>query len=361
MQPMTRTLRLREEHEALGARLVVEDGIERVEGYGPRDDEYRHLVDAVGVADLSCRALLRVVGPEAASYLHGMVTNEVNGLRPGQGNLATIVHARGRMLGDCRVFRLSEEEIWVDVPARARESILAHLDQHLISEDCELSDQADAWQGFGAWGPRARDAVRDALGVEPTELSPNANRWLDAPGGRVLVVGSVLFGVPGLELWCETGRAAELWRALVEAARRAGGGPVGEAALETARVLRGVPRWGRELGEDTIPLEANLREAISYTKGCYIGQEVIAKATYRGAVRRRLVRLEVSAGARPGDSLLEEGLVVGELTSVVDPDPEGGEPKALGYVKRDRAEAGREFSVSSGGRARVIWAPEDPA
>jgi len=361
MQPMTRTLRLRAEHEALGARLRVQDGIEQVEGYGPRDEEYRHLVEAVGVADLSFRGLLRVVGPEAASFLHGMVTNEVNALRPGQGNLATIVHARGRMLGDCRVLRLGEEEIWVDLPDAARESIFAHLDQHLISEDCELQDLGEDWQGFGAWGPRALEAVAAALGVEVPPLAPYENRRVDAPEGRVLVVGSLLLGIPGLEVWCEAGRAVSIWRALVDAARRLGGGPVGEAALEAARVLRGVPRWGRELGEDTIPLEANLREAISYTKGCSVGQEVIAKATYRGAVRRRLVRLEVPAGARPGDTLLDEGLVVGELTSVVDPDPEGGEPKALGYVKRDRAASGKELSVSSGGQARIVWAPEDPA
>lgn len=358
---MTSRPNLRAEHEALGARFSEEGGVERVEGYGTRDEEYRHLTSAVGVADLSHRGLLRVEGPEAASYLHGMVTNEVNGLRPGQGNLATVVHARGRMLGDCRLFRLGEEEVWVDLPAEARESVFTHLDQFLISEDCELADVTGEWLDLGAWGPKARSAVEAALGTELPELALHENGWLDTPRGRVLVVASSLFGIPGYEIWCEAGSAAATWGALVEEARRAGGGPVGEAAMEAARVLRGVPRWGRELGEDTIPLEANLQEAISYTKGCYVGQEVIAKATYRGAVRRKLVRLEVAPGARPGDTLTEEGKLVGHLTSVVDPDPEGGAPKALGYVKRDRLEVGREFEVSSGGTARILCAPEEKA
>ncbi len=354
-------LPLHQEHASLGAHFEDRAGTAVVASYGDPQAEYRLLVRAVGVADLSDRGLLRVVGREAAEYLHGMVTNDVKGLRPGQGNLSTIVHARGRMLGDCRVFRLGEEEIWIDLPAEARAGVLAHLDQYLVSEACEIQDVGAYAVHLGAWGPEARAVVEAALGGEPPALGVHENRFVDAPGGRVLLVGSRLFGPEGYEIYFAPEAAAEAWTRMVERARALGGGPVGDRALDAARIEAGIPRWGRELLEDTIPIEANLREAISYTKGCYVGQEVIAKATYRGAVRRHLVRLEVSAGAVPGALLREEDRPVGQLTSVLDPHPGGGPPVALGYVKRDRLEVGREFAIESGGRARILWVPEKEA
>lgn len=353
-----RNLPLHSEHESLGALFAERGGAALVASYGDPQGEYLHLRHHAGVADLSYRGLLRVVGPEAADYLHGMVTNEVAKLRAGEGNLSAIVHARGRMLGDCRVFRVGDEEFWIDLPGEAREAVFAHLDQYLISEDCEVQDIGAYAVHLGVWGPEADAVVEAALAAAPPSLAPHENRFVDAPGGRVLLVGSNVFGVSGTELYFAPEAAPEAWARMLEKARGLGGGPVGDDALEAARIRAGIPRWGRELLEDTIPLEANLQEAISYTKGCYVGQEVIAKATYRGAVRRHLVRLEVSPGATPGARLREDDKLVGNLTSVLDPHPEGEPPLALGYVKRDRLEVGREFSIEGGGRARILWVPE---
>lgn len=354
---MVRELGLRNEHASLGARFGERGGCEFVESYGG-EDEYFHLARAAGVADLSHRGLVRIVGPEAAAYLHGMVTNEVSKLKPGEGNLSAIVHARGRMLGDVRVFRLADEELWVDLPAEAREGILAHLEQYLISEDCEVQDITPYAVHLGVWGPEAAAVASAALDAPPPALGPNENRFVDSPGGRVLLIGSSFFGPAGYELYFAPEAAPAAWTALVERARSLGGGPVGDEALEAARIRAGIPRWGSELKEDTIPLEANLQEAISYTKGCYVGQEVIAKATYRGAVRRHLVRLEVSPGAAAGAKLKDGDRLVGNLTSVLDPHPEGASPLALGYVRRDRLEVGKELDIEEGGKATIVWVPE---
>lgn len=356
---MARKLLLHEEHQALGARFLEKEGAELVGAYGADDEAFHSLTRAVGIADLSYRGLLRVVGPEAASYLQGMVTNEVEKLGVGEGNFTTVVHAKGRMLGEGRVYRVGEEEFWMDVPGEARESIATHFDQYLISEDCEVQDISESAVRIGAWGPRAGAAIEAAIAAAPPALEPYQNRFLEAPSGGVLLVGSDRLGLPGYEIYLAPEGAAQAWRAMVERARAEGGGPVGERALEAARIQRGIPRWGQELAADTIPLEANLQEAISYTKGCYVGQEVIAKATYRGAVRRRLVRLEVSPGVAPGATLSEGDKQVGRLTSVLDPNPAGGAPLALGYVKRDRLEVGRELAVDGGGQAKILWVPEE--
>lgn len=357
MQPMARKLLLHEAHQTMGARFLEKDGAELVHSYGDSAEEYFRIKEGVGVADLSHRALLRIVGPEAASYLQGMVTNEVEKLAVGEGNPIAIVHARGRMLGDGRVFRVGEEEFWMDIPGQTREAVLAHFDQYLISEDCEIQDISNSAVRIGAWGPRAGKAIEPALGAEPPPMDAFQNRFMNAPSGGVLLVGSNFFGLSGYEIFLAPEGASDAWRQMAERARAEGGGPVGDDALDAHRIRLGIPRWGMELAEDTIPLEANLQDSISYTKGCYVGQEVIAKATYRGAVRRHLVRFVLSPGVRAGATLLEEEKQVGRLTSVLDPNPEG-EPLALGYLRRDRLEVGREFAVEGGGWARVSWVPE---
>lgn len=356
---MSRTLHLHVEHAKLGASFAIRGDAELVAGYRGLPEEYRALVEKVGVSDRSYRGLLRVAGPEAASYLHGMVTNDVKGLAVGEGNLSTIIHARGKMLGEARVFVPREGEVLLDVPPEAREALARHLDQYLISEDCELSDVTGRLIPLGAWGPAARELVEGILGGAIPELPENHLRVVSVAGGEAFLVASAPDGIPGFELWCGPEAASSLWARMVEGAEESGGLPVGDRALDAARIRRGIPRWGDDLDEDTIPLEANLQHAISYTKGCYVGQEVIAKATYRGAVRRKLARMEVSHGATRGASLLDGGVLVGTLTSVLDPDPAGDQPAGLGYVRRDRLEVGKTLALEGGGEARIVWIPEE--
>jgi aminomethyltransferase len=317
------------------------------------------LLHKVGVADLTHRGLLQVAGPEAGLFLHGMVTNEVKGLRPGQGNHSTVIHSRGRMLGDCRVLVLEPDRIWIDLPGDAKDPVAQHLDQYLISEDCELTDWTGQWFDLGVWGPEAGGLLAALFGTELPSLEEHHHRFLPWQDGEVLVVGSRLFGVAGYELWAAREQVEALWGELVAGAEARGGGVVGDEALDSFRILQGLPRWGKELQESTIPLEANLQGAISYTKGCYIGQEVIAKATYRGAVRRRLARFELSQAVAEGTSLLDGEVLVGTLTSVGTESPDGGGPSALGYLRRDRLEKGREFALEGGGAATVAWVPEE--
>lgn len=357
---MIRILRLHEAHEALGAEFGRLADAETVLGYGATETELRALRETVGVADRSHRGLLRVAGPEAALFLHGLVTNEVKALKVGEGNASTVIHAKGKMLGDCRVLRIGEEELWLDVDPEARGRILAHLEGLLISEDCEIQDVTGSAVLLGVWGPYAPRTIERLLGSAPPVLAENHHRLVSVDGSGAYLLGSRAYGAPGNELWVAPEDAPVIWERLVSAAREAGGAPVGDRALDALRIHHSVPRWGADMDEDTIPLEANLAGSISYTKGCYVGQEVIAKATYRGRVRRKLARFEgQGAGFRPGAQLYDGEVPVGRLTSVLDPDPAGGPALALGYVRLDRLETGRQLSVEGGGAVRITWAPEE--
>ncbi len=355
-RPM-RNLLLHDIHEKAGARLGARAGAELVLGYGPIESEWRALQSAAVLVDRSHRALLAVQGPEARLYLHGMVTNEVKALRAGQGNRAAVINARGKMLGEGTIIARENDELLVDLDPEAHEPVALHLDQFLVSEDCTLHDLTGVLAAFGVYGPRAGEVIEAVMGGTPPELPLHHHVDGAFLGGPAMLLAAAPAGVAGWELWVPAANAQAAWEQLLAALEEAGGVPAGDEVLEAARVHNVVPRYGADMDENTIPLEANREEAISYTKGCYVGQEVIAKATYRGQVRRKLARLVVPAGTKPGASLVEGEKVVGTLTSVLDPDPAGGPPRALGYVRRDRLQLGARLAREGGGAAEIDWVP----
>jgi aminomethyltransferase len=353
-----RLLPLHDVHVGLGAEFFERGDAESVAAYAAPAAEEALLRTAVGLVDRSDRAILAVQGPEAKSYLHGMVTNDVKGLAPGQGNAAAVITAKGKMLADGRVLCVGSEEVLLDLPAETRETALAHLDMFLISEDCVLRDATGEWALFGLFGPEAGPALTAAAGAAPAlPLHHHVSARIGA--APVRIVAAAPDGVPGYDVLAPVAAAAPVWEALFGAARARGGGPVGDRALDAIRIERFVPRFGRDMTAETIPLEANLDHAISYSKGCYIGQEVIARATYRGAVNKRLARLRVPPGTIPGTRLVAGDKAIGTVTSVL---PRDGGAIALGYVRRDLLAEGAHLALETGGEAEVIEAPrEKPA
>jgi folate-binding protein YgfZ len=351
-----RPLPLHAFHASRGAAFGERGGAEVVRSYGDPASEWAHL-SRVAVSDRSLRGFLACVGPDARSYLHGMVTNEVKALRPGQGTYAAVITARGKMLGDARLLVVEDDQVLMDLEPGARDATLAHLAQYLVSEDCEVSDATGSCAILGAYGPAAGELVARVTGEPVPELPLHGSVRRVLGGITGLVVASAPEGVSGFELLVAPEAAEAVLSAMAAVAAELGGGLAGEDALEAARIERGVPRFGADMDESTIPLEANLERAISYTKGCYIGQEVIAKATYRGHVRRRLARLSVPPGTRAGAQLVEGEKSMGLLTSVLDPNPAGGPPLAIGYVRAAQLHEGASLAIEGGGTATVIWAP----
>lgn len=350
-----RSLLLHDLHAGLAASFGFRGDAEFVAAYGPVAAEEAFLRESAGLVDRSDRGFLAVSGPEARSYLHGMVTNEVKGLAPGQGVAVAVITAKGKMLADGRVLCVGPEEVLLDVPGETREAVHDHLDRFLISEDCILRDATSDWALLGVFGPKAGVALRSwapAMNQHAAPLHDHAAARI--AGAEVRVIVAAPDGVPGFDVLVPAASAREVYPVLLDAVRGQGGGPVGDRALDALRIGRFIPRFGRDMTGETIPLEANLEHAISYSKGCYIGQEVIARATYRGAVNKRLARLRVPAGTLEGARLVADGKAVGQVTSVL---PRDGDTVALGYVRRDLLAVGARLALEGGGEAEVIEAP----
>jgi folate-binding protein YgfZ len=299
------------------------------------------LRQSAGLLDASGREALRLTGPERASFLHGMVTQDVEGLPSGRWSYATACTAKGAMVGDCRVLARAEE-LWLDTEPGYGERLLAHLSRFLISEDAELHGASGERAVLMLVGPGAPQ-VAAAAGLPV----PEGNAVADGPDGTWALQHG-LYGVPAVEVWVPVEGKAALWARLSSA----GATPVPLSALEALRVEAGLGRMGTDMDEVTIPLEANLERGIHYQKGCYLGQEVIARVTFRGQVNKKLSGLRFS-GALParGTELRKGEKVVGRVTSAVQSPRFGA--IGLGYVHRLFLEAGTELELPDGSRASV--------
>ncbi len=341
-------LPLHDRHVALGAVLGELRGREVVERI-PGQDEDRALRTGAGLFDASSREVVRLTGPDRVSFLQGMVTQDVEGLADDAVADAALLTAKGAMVADARVVKRPGELLLLAEPG-AGQLVLGTLERYLISEDAELSDATARFGQLSLVGPGAEALAARVLGLGAP--SGAALRPCEVAGvtGWALPQGLLL---PGLDLLVPV----EGLGALFDRLREAGATPVGFAALEVLRVERGTPRFGADLDERTIPLEANPQRAIHYQKGCYIGQEVIARATFRGHVNRHLVGLRFG-GALPAarTELFAGDRRVGWVTSAVESPRLGA--IGLGYAHRDVEQPGTELTLAGGaGTARVEALP----
>jgi folate-binding protein YgfZ len=293
------------------------------------NEEARWLTETVGVCARTDRAAVRVWGEEARSWLNGQITNDVRETARGDAVYALAVNVKGRILADLTVLDRGDDFVLLP-PRDRREALLEHLDKYVVMEDVELEPIDEAVltaQGPGA--PKVADA-------------------LDAPRYRTDHLGTSERPIGGFDVLVPPDRAEAALGALTEAAAAAGGGAVSEAGWELARVRLGRPRFGVDFGDAQLPQEAGLKAlALSFDKGCYLGQEVVCMLEDRGQLRRRLVRLEGEALPPVGAGIEAEGKRVGEVTSALE-DPADGRVRALGYVKRAFAEPGTTVSTDAG-------------
>ncbi|MFN8059142.1 MAG: glycine cleavage T C-terminal barrel domain-containing protein [Vicinamibacterales bacterium] len=316
---------------------------------------YATVTSSAGLWDRSTEGRIEVRGADRQAWLHGLTTNDVTSLRAGAGCYAAMLTAQGRMTTDMRIL-VREDAILVDVPGSLVEGLLDRLDMFVVAEDVRLEDVSATLARLAVYGPRASDIIADALGAaDPAAresfreslrtFRPNEHvtREWRSPGGSaspVVIARARDLGWLGFDLYVSVGVKAALERALTGA----GGHAADEALWETLRIERGVPRFGVDMDEHTIPLEAGIEdEAISFTKGCYVGQEIVVRVMHRGhgRVARRLVGLVLERDADvPSTSaaILVEGETVGRITSATW-SPALGRPIALAYVHRDHADA----------------------
>jgi folate-binding protein YgfZ len=309
------------------------------------DGQYRALREEAGFLPRT-RAALIVRGSDAAEYLQGQLTNDIEALAPERGCYAALLDRKGHLQGDMRVLRLETGELWLDLEPAPAESLLKHLRTYSIGRDVEVEDATDRWGIVSLIGPRSGELSGfEGLGPEFAE------RYRDWDGTEVLAVATDV----GLDLITQAEREARL----IELLKAAGAAEVSDAAAEIVRVESGRPRFGIDMGLESMPAEAGITErAVDFEKGCYIGQEPVARLHYRGKPNRILRGLRLSAPAAHGDSLLLGEREVGTIGTVC-LSPSLG-PIALAIVRRE-AEEGDRLTLGDGGVTAEVVALPFPA
>jgi folate-binding protein YgfZ len=356
-------------HVRAGAVFVEREGRRVVASYGDASAEYEAVRGgrAAGLFDLSARGRVEVSGGEAVLFLNGLITNDVKALAPGAWMSAAFPNAQGRLLAFARVARAGEAQTFLfDTEPATRETVLKNLERFTAAGDFRVRDLSGDTVQLSVQGARAPEIVGRALGGEAARLSrgqaAEVTRGRDSP---VTVLRATHTGEDGFDLIARAGAARELWDALVAAGAR----PCGRDALEVLRVEAGLPRHGADVSEANVVSEAGQDEAVSYTKGCYVGQEIIARIHWRGHVAKRLAGLvfedEGGSGAGefgPGAQIKtsDGAREIGRVTSAAH-SPRLARRVALGLVKYDFLAAGTEVLVVAPdgpqARARVAALP----
>jgi folate-binding protein YgfZ len=336
-----RDLLLAAEHAHRGARFG-EVGNWRVPlDYGDEPAEQRAVRQSVGVIDWSARGKVRVTGEDRLSFLDGLLTNDLKTLTDGHGLYAATLDHKAHIHGDMVVYHAGAHYL-LETDPETCDRVVAYLNKLLVSDDVVLTDVTSEHALFGVFGPRSERLVSRIAGQTPL-VGPYDHLVADLDGTPVRIARSPYFGGEGYELWIPSGPGVGgLFRSLVDG----GAAPFGALAAEALRIEAGRPRFGVDMDEHTLVLEARLEPAISMTKGCYVGQEIVSRAVYQGRLTRMLVGVEVDATEPPaaGTSIDAQGSSVGKVTSAA-ASAWRGKVLALGYVRRQAAEPGTEVSV----------------
>jgi folate-binding protein YgfZ len=328
-----------------GARGGEYCGVETAACFGDSRHEFAALVRHCGVYDLGWHAQFQIAGRDRTRWLNGMVTNNIRDLAPGCGNYNFLLNAQGHIQGDLYVY--NRGETFIACTERAQlETILRLLRKYIIMDQVELTEAGDQLTAIGLRGPHAGEVLRQAR-FEGDLPESAAMVEVDWQGQRLSLTRTARERLPEYELWmprkhAETGG---LWDALVAA----GATPAGTDALEMFRVAAGIPRYGVDIRERDLPQETAQMHALHFSKGCYIGQEIVERIRSRGSVHRTLTGLEIEAAVpAPGTRIQLNGKEVGEITSALQAprlDDDNCISLALGYIRREGAAPGTQVQA----------------
>jgi len=312
-----------------------------VPDFGDTRAEFQALLSGCGLYDLSWRAKFAVTGGDRVRWMNGMVSNNVRDLALGHGVYAFLLNAQGRIQADLYVFPRGDS-LLVDTERGQREKVLQLFDHYIIADDVEIADISDKLTALGLTGPESRRVLERAGIAVPdlTHLQFAEVTWQQA--GQHKTVTLLRSGEEAREswqVWIAPEHNSELWDALVKTGAR----PAGTSALNLFRISRGIPQFGVDIRERDLPQETGQTRALNFTKGCYLGQEIVERIRSRGAVHRQFAAFSLEGTLpEPGSKILAGGnneeKEVGEITSsAILPLPAGDRAVALGYLRREAA------------------------
>jgi aminomethyltransferase len=337
-----------ERFAASGGRLGSYRGADTPATYGDTAAEFRGLLQGSALFDLSWQAKLVLSGEDRVRWLNGMVTNNIRDLALGHGVYSFLLNAQGRNQGDLTSYNRGDYLLVTTDRAQAP-AIAATFERYIIMDDVEVADITDKLSAIGVAGPKGREVLASA-GIDVSQLG--AGQVIDAVCHElgISVARSVQPQMDGYEIWLASGNVDLVWDALVQA----GSTPVGTDALELYRIARGVPRYGVDLRERDLAQETGQQHALNFSKGCYIGQEIVERVRARGNVHRAFVGFEVQGDPPPpGTKVRANDKDVGETTSAARvPFPSGERTLALGYLRRELAAPGTPVEI--GGQSATV-------
>lgn len=342
-------------HVSQGATLGEYHGAVVPARFSDSKAEHEAVRKAAGLFDYSFRAKFAMKGRDHVRFLQRMVSNDVKALAPGQGTYATLLNAQGHIVVDLRIY-CAEDRLLVDTDADLRDKAMVALARYIIGDQVELEPLQLSTLAFQ--GPRSRGLLEKTLHIDLPPLEEFNHFPTNYAGFPVRVVRLSSTGEEGYEVWVGAKGMMGVWGAACGQAPTYDMLPCGTEALESLRIEAGIPQYGPDLGEDTLPLEAGLFNALSFNKGCYIGQEIVERARSRGHVNWKLMGLLVDDAKppAPGEKLLSAGKEIGEVTSAC-VSPTLSKTLAFAYLRREVSEAGTKLALASGATAVVTSLP----
>ena len=309
------------------------------------------------VADLGYRTRIRITGPDRLRWLNGMVTNTIPTLTVNHGNYNFILNAQGRIQGDAYIYRTADA-LWLDTDRSQAPRLLAHLDHFIIMDDVELQPLDDVTTGIMLRGPKSA-AILDALGMNASNLAQLELTQAMLQEVPVTLVHSYDVLAPCYELWFPPEHTSTIWTALVNT----GAQPAGIQAVEALRILEGTPRYGVDITDRHLAQETSQDRALNFTKGCYLGQEIVERIRSRATIHRsfRQFALDGESPALPADLCeAENPAAIGQLTSAANIQlPNFIRTVALGFLRNEVAERKSRIEYH-GGVASILSSPAKP-
>jgi glycine cleavage system T protein len=357
-QATVRRSPLDETHRRLGASLKEQDGWALPASYEDELAEYKAVREGgAGLIDLSSRGLVEVSGTEAMQFLNGLITNDVKTLEEGAWMLAAFPNAQGRLIAFARVLRRGDSYLF-DTEAATHAPVLKTLERFTLAGDFRVRDLTGDVAQLSVQGARAAQVIAATFSEEAAQVERWRIHAAEWNGQTVHLIRATHTGEDGFDLFISAEQAPSLWDAMIERGAHA----VGFDALETLRIEAGLPRYGLDMDESNVVTETGLIDAVSYTKGCYIGQEIIARIHWRGHVAKQLAGLsfedegEVARGASVKSTDDKE---IGRVTSSTF-SPRLNRHIALAYIKYDYLAPGTPARVVSDHGTRAASVAELP-
>ncbi len=317
--------------------------------FGDPARELEALRSGCGAFDLGWRAQITAGGRDRVRWLHNMVTNSVRDLTLNRGNYNFVLNAQGRILGDLYIFNRGES-LLLETDGAQVETLLTTMKRFIIMDKVELAPDPSR-AGIGICGPKTPEVLAaagaDFAGMEPLEV-----RDVNVFGMPAVMIRGPEQKPFWYELWTDAGQSATLLEKFIQS----GAQPVGSGALESWRVLHGIPQYGQDIRDRDLPQETGQSQALSFNKGCYIGQEIVERIRSRGQVHRKFAGFEFDGPASPGKHEAE-GRVLAEVTTAIGVPTSAGEKyMGLGYVRHEALTSGTAVEIN-GVKARVVDLP----